>query len=420
MFDNTQQLQDQISLVKETIEKWIAEKRHAFQVKGILPPIYSSFDVRDSGSKVAIVDANVFPAGFNNLDEASCIEAARYFHDFLFPIIRDQEILLLPENHTRNLHYFSNIRALINILTKGNFRITIGNPDENAREEFRQVQDTEGNVLILERIYRNESKIFTSSFKKGMILINNDLTLARPQILENIDHLILPPLLLGWYNRRKGRHFRIFNNLIDELAELCTFDPWFQVALFTEVEGVNFSRDLGIEATAQAVGKLLDQINQKYADHNISEKPYVLLKDNSGTYGIGILSVESSEEIFNLPAKKRKKLIYGKQTKPITSLFLQEGIPTKYLVNKFAAEPVIYSVGNECIGGFMRANSIQGARGNLNSRGMFFSQLPNTPLMAALQPKNKGGLSLYSMLCKISNLAISYELEEMISVKGFV
>ena len=30
-------------------------------------PIYSSYDIRDSGYKISNVDANIFPAGFNNI-----------------------------------------------------------------------------------------------------------------------------------------------------------------------------------------------------------------------------------------------------------------------------------------------------------------------------------------------------------------
>ena len=30
-------------------------------------PFYSSFDIRDSGFKLGPVDANIFPAGFNNI-----------------------------------------------------------------------------------------------------------------------------------------------------------------------------------------------------------------------------------------------------------------------------------------------------------------------------------------------------------------
>ncbi len=30
-------------------------------------PLYSSVDIRDAGFKIAVVDTNIFPAGFNNL-----------------------------------------------------------------------------------------------------------------------------------------------------------------------------------------------------------------------------------------------------------------------------------------------------------------------------------------------------------------
>src|SRR3989338_6145422 len=32
-------------------------------------PLYSSVDIRDAGFKIAVVDTNIFPAGFNNLCE---------------------------------------------------------------------------------------------------------------------------------------------------------------------------------------------------------------------------------------------------------------------------------------------------------------------------------------------------------------
>ena len=33
-------------------------------------PIYGSVDIRDAGWKIAVVDANQFPAGFNNTSES--------------------------------------------------------------------------------------------------------------------------------------------------------------------------------------------------------------------------------------------------------------------------------------------------------------------------------------------------------------
>lgn len=53
-----QKILDHLDLLKE----WFSDKN-----QGSTPPFYSSFDIRDSGFKMACVDANLFPAGFNNI-----------------------------------------------------------------------------------------------------------------------------------------------------------------------------------------------------------------------------------------------------------------------------------------------------------------------------------------------------------------
>ena len=46
------------------IEKYLDE-----QIKQYNPIIYNSIDLRNSGFKMAPVDVNFFPAGFNNISE---------------------------------------------------------------------------------------------------------------------------------------------------------------------------------------------------------------------------------------------------------------------------------------------------------------------------------------------------------------
>ena len=55
--DLTQKLEEN----RELISEWMAKKRSEVPI-----PIYGSVDIRDAGWKVAVVDANHFPAGFNN------------------------------------------------------------------------------------------------------------------------------------------------------------------------------------------------------------------------------------------------------------------------------------------------------------------------------------------------------------------
>jgi glutamate--cysteine ligase len=46
------------------VEEWFEQ-----QSSGLALPVYSSYDIRDACYKAAIVDANIFPAGFNNICE---------------------------------------------------------------------------------------------------------------------------------------------------------------------------------------------------------------------------------------------------------------------------------------------------------------------------------------------------------------
>ena len=70
------------------------------------PPFYSSVDLRNAGFKLAPVDTNLFPGGFNNLNPAFlplCVQAAMSAIEKICPEARN--LLLIPENHTRNQFY---------------------------------------------------------------------------------------------------------------------------------------------------------------------------------------------------------------------------------------------------------------------------------------------------------------------------
>src|SRR5579871_2058871 len=96
----------------KVIDEWFAN-----QFKLTTPPVYGSVDLRNAGFKLAPVDMNLFPAGFNNLNSdfmPLSIEAARSIIEEKAP--QAKSILLIPENHTRNIHYWENIKSLFEIL----------------------------------------------------------------------------------------------------------------------------------------------------------------------------------------------------------------------------------------------------------------------------------------------------------------
>src|SRR2546430_17257869 len=82
------------------------------------PPFYCSIDLRDSGYKIAPVDSNLYPAGFNNI----CPEDLRTAPTILAREIAKHgahKVLILPEGHTKNNFYTENIHYLLQILRDG-------------------------------------------------------------------------------------------------------------------------------------------------------------------------------------------------------------------------------------------------------------------------------------------------------------
>jgi len=91
------------------------------------PPFYSSVDVRNAGFKLAPVDTNLFPGGFNNLAPDMmplAIQAAMSAIEKICPEARS--MVLVPENHTRNTFYLTNVARLAAILKQTGLDIRLG------------------------------------------------------------------------------------------------------------------------------------------------------------------------------------------------------------------------------------------------------------------------------------------------------
>jgi glutamate--cysteine ligase len=149
----------------------------------------------------------------------------------------------------------------------------------------------------------------------------------------------------------------------------------------------------------------------------VDRKPFAFIKNNSGTYGMGIMVAHSAEEIRSLNRRSKNKMSVGKNRIPIESVVVQEGVPTATLVDRLAAEPVIYLFGCQLIGGFLRTNTEKGDEENLNSQGMVFKKLcmsdlrtPETDLSDD-ELKEEPILELvYGSIARISALATGLEL----------
>jgi glutamate--cysteine ligase len=408
-----------------TIEHWFRGKWQEHT-----PPFYASVDLRNSDFKIAPVDTNLFPGGFNNLNPAFqplCVQAVMTAIDRICPDARN--LLLVPENHTRNLFYLRNVARLATIMRQAGLNVRIGslNP-EIDRPTLVDVPDNA--ALVIEPITRRNERIVLAEFAGSSaiprlppfdpctILLNNDLSAGLPQILQGISsQYILPPLHAGWPVRRKSNHFTAYDGVADEFATLLGIDSWLINPYFARCGQVNFQERTGEECLASNVGALLSRIRAKYLEYDIAHEPYVVVKADAGTYGMGIMMARSPDDVIGLSRRERNKMAVVKDGLEVHDVIIQEGVHTHELVDDAVAEPVVYMIDRYVVGGFYRVHGTRGIDENLNAPGMHFVPLAfenccMSPdhFADASAPPNR--FYAYGVLARLALLAAALELEQ--------
>jgi glutamate--cysteine ligase len=239
--------------------------------------------------------------------------------------------------------------------------------------------------------------------------------LVNPHILVGIEQKLLPPLNAGWYMRKKSNFFAQFDKVAIEFAELIGIDPWKINPYFDSCNGLDFSNRTGIDELAVKVDNMIAKIKLKYDEYKIDEEPYVIVKADNGTYGMGIMVVKSGQEILDINRKHRNKMAVIKDGAHVSDVIIQEGVHTVEELDGAIAEPVVYMMDSFVVGGFYRVHPDKGKADNLNSVGMKFVPLSfSSPCIANLEaepdcPPNR--FYTYGVIARLSMLAASYELE---------
>ena len=194
-------------------------------------------------------------------------------------------------------------------------------------------------------------------------------------LLKDVVQPIYPSPELGWHSRRKKTHFELYVQLAEEAAQILGIDPW-ELAPITHLEHeVDVGNPGDMERLSLCVARTLQEVAAKYRQYGIREKPYVFIKSNTGTFGLGMMHVESPEEILSLNRKGRQKLSASKGGTTPTEFLVQEGLPTIDSLEGAPIEPILYYVGGEPIGGFFRIHEQKDARASLNAPGAKFECL---------------------------------------------
>ncbi|HEY8272383.1 MAG TPA: glutamate--cysteine ligase [Pseudobdellovibrionaceae bacterium] len=399
-----QLLHRQILEHKDAICKWFAAK-----TSGVAYPIYSSYDIRDAGYKVSNVDANIFPAGFNNIcpvdKETSVGLMATYIDKHYGRSVRN--ILLVTEEHTNNAFYWENVYTIQSLIEQAGKTVRIAIPRDLP--EPLKILSSAGRELTVNSALKEGSLL--KEFKPDLVISNNDFSEAYEEWAKTLDFAINPPREFGWYQRKKSRYFKFYNELVNEFAEVAKFDP-FLLRVETEIYShFDINSDESRNDLADRVDQMLARLKVEYQKRGIMQEPFVFVKNNAGTYGLAVIRVGSGEEVRQWNYKSRKKMKAAKGSRDVEEVIIQEGIPSIVQADNASAEPVIYMIGCELAGGFLRTHSEKSSTESLNSPGAVYKRLCVSDL--SVRAEGCPQENVYGWSAKLGLLAIALEGQEM-------
>ncbi|WJW75790.1 glutamate--cysteine ligase [Thiohalobacter sp. IOR34] len=409
-----QQIETLLLLEQPAIEAWFRSEWRRTPA-----PLYASVDLRNAGFKLAPVDTNLFPAGFNNLNPAFlplCIQAMQTKMELVCESAA--KVLLIPEDHTRNLFYLESLATLRDIIHNAGYEVRIG----SLRPDLEQVECIDlpsGRQVLLEPIVRRGNRLGLADYEACVVILNNDLIGGLPQLLQGLDQPILPPPGLGWSSRLKSAHFTHYQAVAGEFSRLLGIDPWLINPLFRNCGELDFKKREGEACLVKNVADLLQDIQRKYDEYGIDKPPFVVIKADAGTYGMAIISVTSVDEVRSLNRKQRTKLGSMKGGGGVSKFLLQEGVYTfeTWGENEAVAEPVVYMIDHFVVGGFYRVHTGRAAHENLNAPGMHFEPLAfadpcNNPDQNQSPDAEPNRFYAYGVIARLALLAAARELAE--------
>ncbi|HTD05272.1 glutamate--cysteine ligase [Undibacterium sp.] len=409
-------LEKKILQATPSIERWFR-----LEWQEHTPPFYCSVDLRNSGFKLAPVDTNLFPGGFNNLSTEMlplAVQAAMAAIEKYCPDAKN--LLLIPERHTRNSFYLQNLARQMQIFRQTGLNVRLGTLDEDIKEPT-PIELPDGTQLVLEPLERsaNGRRLGLKNFDPCTVLLNNDLSAGIPSILENIhEQTLLPPLHAGWAVRRKSNHFAAYDDVAKKFAKMVDVDPWMLNPFFAKCTDINFHERTGEDQLAATIDTILAKMRKKYKEYGIKEKPFVIVKADAGTYGMGVMTVRDASEVRDLNRKQRNKMSVIKDGREVHDVIVQEGVPTFEQINDSVAEPVVYMMDRYVVGGFYRVHEERGVDENLNAPGMHFVPLAFAQQHAVPDMQAKPGTAapnrfyMYGVVARLALLAASLELEK--------
>jgi glutamate--cysteine ligase len=272
-----------------------------------------------------------------------------------------------------------------------------------------EVKSFSGVTVKVESAFADNPVI--KEFAPDLVISNNDFSDAAEEWGQQNIWPLNPPRELGWYQRKKSNYFKHYNQLVSEFSEVCSVPSSYlnvKTELFSEFDMTDAE---AMQRLATQVDQMVGVIKTDYAKQGIESEPTVFIKNNAGTYGLGVVRVTSGQDVLSWTYNSRKKMKAAKGGRQVEEVILQEGVPTRVRAEGSVAEPVVYMIGQELAGGFLRAHDEKSETESLNSPGAAYKKL----CFADLETNLDGSPleNVYGWSAKLGVLAIGLEAKEL-------
>ncbi len=376
------------------------------------PPFYTAVDLRNAGFKLAPVDTNLFPGGFNHLTPEMlplAVQAAMAAIEKICPEAKN--LLLVPAAATRNPFYLTSIQRLVQVFTQAGLNVRLGSLAEDVKAPT-PLPLPDGGELLVEPLLRARGRLGLKDFDPCTILLNDELAGGIPQVLKNLhQQYLLPPLHAGASVRRRSLHLRSYEEVAKKFAKLLGMDPWLINPMSAHCGEVDFTRAEGLQSVQGHVEALLAKVRRKYKEYGINERPFVVVKADCGEGGSGLVTIRDSKDLDGAARRAADRL--GRAAEVI----VQEGVPTYERIHEAVAEPVVYMIDRYVVGGFYRVHAERAADESLDAPGSSYVPLAFAEAHHLPRPGAKPGASppnrfyMYGVIGRLAMLAAAYELE---------
>lgn len=368
------------------------------------PAFYCSVALRNAGFKLAPVDTQLYPGGWNHLSAEMlplAVQAAMAAIEKICPEAKN--LLLIPQNRSHDRSYLSNLAQLRRIFHMAGLHVRLGSIDPDIRQDTT-IALPNGESVTLEPVQRVSGRLMLKHFDPCTILLNNDLSAGVPGILEDLhEQYLLPPLHAAGSVRRRSRHSQSYEDISKRLGKLLGVDPWLLSPMFGHCTAVDWGSAQGMAKLRAQVDAVLTKVKRKYKEYGIVEKPFVVIKADYGAADGGLLTVRDVKALDILQAPTE----HGARAPLPGEVIVQEGVLTCERLHDAVAEPVVYMMDRYVVGGFYRIHTPEASIAPLAFEQS--THLPQLGVKPGASAPNR--FYMYGVIARLAMLAASYELE---------